>query len=65
LTDRPPLDDLLGDLEATIAKLADGTAPLEELVEAHALAVRLLGQAQARFAELKARAEQTATLLAD
>jgi exonuclease VII small subunit len=57
------LDMILGELEATIGKLADGTAPLEELVAAHQQALRLLADAQARFAELKERADQTAKLL--
>ena len=57
------LDDLLADLETTMGKLADGTAPLEELVAAHERALRLLAEAQKRFAELKARADQTAKLL--
>jgi exodeoxyribonuclease VII small subunit len=59
----PDLDSLLGELERTITKLADGTAPLDELVGAHQRALRLLAEAQARFAELKERADQTATLL--
>ena len=59
----PDLDSLLGELEKTINRLADGTAPLDELVAAHQSALRLLAEAQARFAELKERADQTATLL--
>ena len=35
-------------LERTIATLAEGTAPLEQLVAAHTEAVRLLAQANAR-----------------
>jgi len=38
-------------------------APLEEIVAAHERALRLLADAQARFAEMKARADQTAKLL--
>jgi exonuclease VII small subunit len=57
------LDAILGDLEKTIGKLADGTAPLDELVAAHQRALELLTDAQARFAELKERADETATLL--
>ena len=59
----PDLDAMLVDLERTIGKLADGTAPLDELVAAHETALRLLGEVQARFTELKERADQTATLL--
>jgi len=53
-------EDLLATLEATIAELAGGTAPLEELVSAHQRAVRILAEAQARLDELKARADQIA-----
>jgi exodeoxyribonuclease VII small subunit len=59
----PDLDSLLGELEKTIGKLADGSAPLDELVAAHEQALHLLAEAQTRFAELKERADQTATLL--
>ena len=63
----PPreLDDLLADLETTMGKLADGTAPLEDLVAAHQRAVRLLANAQARLAELRARADETSKLLTE
>ncbi|HUE67690.1 MAG TPA: exodeoxyribonuclease VII small subunit [Candidatus Acidoferrum sp.] len=54
----------MADLEKAISKLADGTAPLEELVAAHQQAVRLLAEAQSRLAELKSRADETAQLLA-
>jgi len=56
-------DDLLADLEKAIAKLADGTAPLEDLVRAHEVAVGLLAETQSRLAELKARADAAAQLL--
>jgi exodeoxyribonuclease VII small subunit len=49
---------LLASLEKTIAELASGTAPLEELVAAHGRAVRGLAEAQSRLDELKARADQ-------
>ncbi len=55
-------DDLLADLEKAIAKLADGTAALEDLVRAHEVAVRLLAETQARLAQLKARADAAAQL---
>lgn len=63
MSEAPAFDDLLADLESTIAKLADGTAPLDELVAAHQRALRLLAEAQARLAALKARADETAELL--
>jgi exodeoxyribonuclease VII small subunit len=59
----PALDDLLAELDRSIAKLADGTAPLDELVAAHQRAVRLLADAQSRLADLKRRADETAGLL--
>ena len=58
-------DVILAELEKTIAVLADGSSPLEELVAAHQRASRLLAEAQARLAELKARADETAQLLTD
>jgi exodeoxyribonuclease VII small subunit len=61
----PDLEGILAELEKAIGKLADGTAPLDELVTAHERAKKLLSEAQARFAELKERAEQTANLLAN
>lgn len=51
-------DEVLGRLEATIALLADGTAPLEELVTAHQRAAGLHAEAQARLETLKARADR-------
>ena len=56
--DTARFEELLTTLEKTIAELAGGTAPLEELVAAHQRAVRLLAEAETRLAELKARAEQ-------
>ncbi len=56
-------DDLLADLERSIAKLAEGTAPLDELVAAHQHSVKVLAEAQARLAELKARADDASELL--
>jgi exonuclease VII small subunit len=52
-------------MEKTIAILADGTAPLDELVAAHQRATSLLDQAEARLAQLKARADETSKLLSD
>ena len=56
--DAARFEDLLTALEQTIAELTSGTAPLEELVAAHQRAVRILGEAQSRLDELKARADQ-------
>jgi exodeoxyribonuclease VII small subunit len=58
-------DDLLADLEKTISVLADGTAPLDELVAAHQRATALLDQAESRLAALKARADETSKLLSE
>jgi exodeoxyribonuclease VII small subunit len=66
-TERPVetarFEDLLATLEKTIAELASGTAPLEELVVAHQRAVRILAEAQSRLDVLKARADQIAQSL--
>lgn len=59
----PALDELLAELDSSIAKLADGRAPLDELVAAHQRAVKLLADAQSRLAELKRRADETAGLI--
>ncbi len=53
-------DDVLVRLESTIAKLADGTAPLEELVAAHQRAAGLLAEAEKRLEALKANADRLA-----
>jgi exodeoxyribonuclease VII small subunit len=59
----PGFEDVLTTLEKTIAELAGGTAPLEELVAAHQRALVLLAEAQARLDELKVRADQIARQL--
>ena len=56
--DTARFEELLTTLETTIAELAGGTAPLEELVAAHQRAVRLLAEAESRLDELRARADQ-------
>jgi exodeoxyribonuclease VII small subunit len=48
---------LLARLEKNIALLAEGTAPLDELVAAHQLAAGLLSEAEGRLESLKARAD--------
>ncbi len=58
-------EDLLATLEQTIAELAGGTAPLEELVAAHQRALRILAEAQSRLDELKGRADQISRSLLD
>jgi exodeoxyribonuclease VII small subunit len=45
----PGLDGVLERLEKVIAKLADGSGPLDELVSAHEEATRLVDEAQARL----------------
>jgi exodeoxyribonuclease VII small subunit len=57
LVETARFEDLLTSLEKTIAELASGTAPLEELVAAHQRAVRILAEAQSRLDELRARAD--------
>jgi exodeoxyribonuclease VII small subunit len=49
---------LLSRLESTISLLAEGTAPLDELVAAHQRAAGLLGEAERRLEALKSRADQ-------
>ncbi|OLE80462.1 MAG: exodeoxyribonuclease VII small subunit [Actinobacteria bacterium 13_1_20CM_2_65_11] len=53
----PTFEQLLASLEQTIGRLADGTAPLEELVAAHERAARLLSEAEKRLESLRAKAE--------
>jgi exonuclease VII small subunit len=48
--------DVLDRLEKAIGRLADGTAPLEELVAAHQEAVGLLDEAEAELKALRERA---------
>lgn len=52
MTTEPDLDALLDQLEKVISKLADGSAPLDELVSAHEEATRLVDAAQARLRAL-------------
>ncbi len=59
----PTFEELLVSLEQTIGRLADGTAPLDELVAAHERAARLLAEAQARLETLKARADDLSAQL--
>lgn len=56
-------EDLLARLEKTVEQLAEGTAPLDELVSAHEQAGRLLAQAQERLAGLKLKAEALSSQL--
>ena len=65
MTGRPveTFEEVLTALEKTIAGLASGTAPLEQLVAAHQRAVRLLAEAQSDLDKLKARADEIAQKL--
>jgi exodeoxyribonuclease VII small subunit len=49
--------DVLDRLEKVIGRLADGTAPLEDLVAAHQQAVALLAEAEEQLKLLRAQAE--------
>ena len=49
--------DVLDRLEQAIARLADPNAPLDELVSAHELAVKLLDQAEEELKALRTRVE--------
>lgn len=53
----PTFEELVASLEQTISRLADGTAPLDELISAHERARRLLADAETRLETLKTRAE--------
>lgn len=57
------LENLLTSLEKTIERLADGTAPLEELVSAHERALKLLAEAEQRLDMLKSKAEALSSQL--
>lgn len=61
----PGFEETLASLEKTIAQLADGTAPLDELVAAHQRAAGLLADAEQRLAALKDRAERLARQLTE
>jgi exodeoxyribonuclease VII small subunit len=61
--EKPAFEELLARLELTIAKLAEGTAPLDELVAAHQSAAGLLVEAEERLGELKARADRLVSSL--
>jgi exodeoxyribonuclease VII small subunit len=50
--------DVLDRLEKAIGRLADGTAPLEELVAAHEEALKLLDEAEAELKALRAKADE-------
>ena len=56
-------EEVLANLESNIALLADGTAPLDELVAAHQRAAGLLSEAEGRLEALKTRAERLLTSL--
>ena len=50
-------EDVFDRLEKTIGRLADGTAPLEELVAAHESALRLLEEAEEELAAIRNNAD--------
>ena len=50
--------DVLDRLEKAIGRLADGTAPLDELVAAHEEALGLLDEAEAELKAMRERAEE-------
>jgi exodeoxyribonuclease VII small subunit len=60
----PGDQDVLDRLEKAIARLADGTAPLEELVAAHEQALKLLAEAEAELQTLRARSDDLSRQLA-
>ena len=55
MTDRT--EDVLDRLEKTIARLANGSAPLDELVAAHRTALQLLEEAQEELAAIRSKAD--------
>jgi hypothetical protein len=57
------VDQVLARLDGTIAQLADGTAPLDELIAAHLLAAGLVSEAEGRLEALAARADRLAAAL--
>ena len=54
---------LLARLESNISLLAEGSAPLDELVTAHQQAAGLLAEAERRLESLKASADQLVVAL--
>ncbi len=61
----PSFDEVLAGLEKTIAELAVGSAPLDELVAAHQRAQRLLREAEALLGALGTRADGLARSLSE
>ena len=57
-TSKESFEEVLARLESTIALLADGSAPLDDLVAAHQRAAGLLSDADARLETLRSRAER-------
>ena len=50
-------EDVLDRLEKTIARLANGSAPLDELVAAHRTALQLLEEAEEELAAIRSKAD--------
>ena len=61
----PTFDEVLTRLESTISRLAEGTAPLDQLVAAHQRATGLLSEAEERLDALKARADRLVLALTE
>ena len=55
---KDPAQDVMERLEKAIERLSDGSSPIDELVTAHQEAVRLLEEAEAELALLRARAAE-------
>jgi exodeoxyribonuclease VII small subunit len=53
-----PATDVLDRLEKAIGRLADGTAPLDELVAAHEEALKLLDEADEELSALRRHADE-------
>jgi exodeoxyribonuclease VII small subunit len=58
-----PFEALLARLESNISLLADGSAPLDELVAAHQQAASLLSEAERRLESLRERADKLVVAL--
>ena len=58
-----PVSDVMARLERAVERLADGGAPLDELVAAHQDALKLLDEAEAELAALRARAAEATEAL--
>ena len=55
--------DIMERLDKTIERLADGAAPLDELMAAHQEALKLLDEAEAELDEIRKRAAELGEFL--